>query len=538
MLLSSLSAATPLVLAAYLGSSYGASVFSRGPKLSRAYSLNGVVANDAYDDIIYTVDVFLGGKTYVVQVDSGSSDLWIYTDDPPQIKNQTDVFVKEKYGIGSVQGTIAFAELQFGEFIVPNQAFIYANYSDNPVLQYGAVGIIGLAFDDVEFSPINNALRHAWGADTIAGRSPLSSIFYAYPDASNSYDIALHRQVDEDARSTPSATLFIGEHLEGYDNVTQQPRLPRRVGAGGTWSIVMDSMSINARPRTWKSVLSGVPDGKSVALLDTGSSTTFLPAGWVNDLYANIPGAIRVNDTETGVSWFVPCDTAANISFTFAGIEYPVHPLDLTHVETDIFTIDGKQQNVTFCSNSYDYNDQIELDAVLGDPFLKNVYASFDYGETESSGNNAYIQLLSTTNRDEAWADFTKTRRDVLGGLPPALSPTVVAGAYITRNATNPNSSGPSVSGAIGDVSNVEIGSGDSSFAAVLVAAVLNKWGPVIIGLLAANVLMVTILCIVAIVACTRGVIKGGAKSRSIGASYAPVRVKEAEPSLSETYHD
>lgn len=272
-----------------------------------------------------------------MQVDSGSSDLWIYTDDPPEIKNQTDVFVKEKYGIGSVQGTIAFAELQFGEFIVPNQgepvytpaqraaltlflAFIYANYSDNPVLQYGAVGIIGLAFDDVDFSPINNALKHAWGADTIAGRSPLSSIFHAYPDASNSYDIALHRKVDEDASSTLSATLFIGEHLEGYDNVTQRPslRLPRRVGAGGTWSIVMDSMSINGKPRTWKSVLSGIPDGKSVALLDTGSSTTFLPAGWVDDLYANIPGAIRVNDTETGVSWFVPCDTAANISFTFA----------------------------------------------------------------------------------------------------------------------------------------------------------------------------------------------------------------------------
>lgn len=170
---------------------------------------------------------------------------------------------------------------------------------------------------------------------------------------------------------------------------------------------------------------------------------------------------------------------------------------------------------------------------------VPDVGNSFDYGETESSGNNAYIQLLSTTNRDEAWADFTKTRRDVLGGLPPALSPTVVAGAYITRNATNPTSSGSAVSGAIGDVSNVEIGSGvDSSFAAVLVAAVLNKWGPVIIGLLAANVLMVTILCIVAIVACTRGVIKGGVKSRSIGASYAPVRVKEAEPSLSETYHD
>lgn len=169
---------------------------------------------------------------------------------------------------------------------------------------------------------------------------------------------------------------------------------------------------------------------------------------------------------------------------------------------------------------------------------VPDVGHSFDYGETESSGNNAYVQLLSTTNRDEAWADFTKTRRDVLGGLPPALSPTVVAGAYITRNATKPSSSGSAVSGAIGDVSNVEIGSGDSSFAAVLVAGVLNKWGPAIIGLLAANVLMVTILCVVAIVACTRGVIKGGAKSRSIGASYAPVRVKEAEPSLSETYHD
>ena len=59
-----------------------------------------------------------------------------------------------------------------------------------------------------------------------------------------------------------------------------------------------------------------------------------------------------------------------------SGIEYPVHPLDLTRIQSDVFTIDGKQQNATYCSNSFDYGQLAWLDAILGDPFLKNVYAS------------------------------------------------------------------------------------------------------------------------------------------------------------------
>lgn len=74
-----------------------------------------------------------------------------------------------------------------------------------------------------------------------------------------------------------------------------------------------------------------------------------------------------------------------NKSDTYArsGDDFPVHPLDLTFVATtEIPSADGTStQNVTYCYNTYQYltldpNSFEGFDAVLGDAFLRNVYAS------------------------------------------------------------------------------------------------------------------------------------------------------------------
>ena len=65
------------------------------------------------------------------------------------------------------------------------------------------------------------------------------------------------------------------------------------------------------------------------------------------------------------------------------GVEYPVHPLDLTVLNPVEFPSgsNGTLVNATACMNAYTYISSGEaefgyFDIVLGDSFLRNVYAS------------------------------------------------------------------------------------------------------------------------------------------------------------------
>lgn len=58
---------------------------------------------------------------YTVQMDTGSSDLWIFSNDALKINNRTDIVVTETYGIGQAEGPVVFANFQIGDYKVPNQ---------------------------------------------------------------------------------------------------------------------------------------------------------------------------------------------------------------------------------------------------------------------------------------------------------------------------------------------------------------------------------------------------------------------------------
>ena len=64
-----------------------------------------------------------------------------------------------------------------------------------------------------------------------------------------------------------------------------------------------------------------------------------------------------------------------------SGQSFPVHPLDLTVMQQTEIEVNGQAQNVTFCMNTYQYlaldpTAFSGFDAILGDAFLRNVYAS------------------------------------------------------------------------------------------------------------------------------------------------------------------
>ena len=63
------------------------------------------------------------------------------------------------------------------------------------------------------------------------------------------------------------------------------------------------------------------------------------------------------------------------------GEDFPVHPLDLTIPVVVTLPINGQATKATICINAYQYltldpNSFAGFDIILGDAFLRNVYAS------------------------------------------------------------------------------------------------------------------------------------------------------------------
>lgn len=166
----------------------------------------------------------------------------------------------------------------------------------------------------------------------------------------------------------------------------------------------------------------------------------------------------------------------------------------------------------------------------------------FDFGDGDSSGNSSFMQLLSTTNLDTAWPDFTASRAAALEQLPETIDPQQLIDIYTasTGNSTGSasiNRPGATIKnfGASGAVETTDSSSNDK------LTSLVEKYGPIILGLLAGNLVIGIVLCIIGLVTCLRSVVKSGATTRSIGPSYAPVRFKEAEAygaGERETYHD
>ena len=164
----------------------------------------------------------------------------------------------------------------------------------------------------------------------------------------------------------------------------------------------------------------------------------------------------------------------------------------------------------------------------------------FDYGDTDSSGNQSFVQLISTTDLDEAWPDFKASRAKALAAVPQTIDPATLV-QLANSDSDNSTSTDDNISGADSTSSPVSTPTAaPSENSDDKLYSLVEKYGPVVIGLLAGNILIGVLLCIIGLTACMRGVVKGGAKTRNIGSSYAPVRFKEAEAhgDRESEYHD
>lgn len=190
---------------------------------------------------------------------------------------------------------------------------------------------------------------------------------------------------------------------------------------------------------------------------------------------------------------------------------------------------------------------------------------SFNYGDyrpgKNTTGQKPYVQLLSTSERDAAWADFNAFAAYKLATGPPSADPTsvldlITSFASLTANATSgadssavtsPGSSpspratatsvaSPAASATSDESASVASANGIAEAQDLAVAGAVSdastgdsskddssKYGPVALGLLGANVALGLVILGVTLAMCMRGT------KEKREARYKPIRLPKSE---------
>ncbi|KAH6914912.1 aspartic peptidase domain-containing protein [Coprinopsis sp. MPI-PUGE-AT-0042] len=352
-------------------------------------------------DLLYLADINVGGVDYPVQLDTGSSDLFVVGATYPIPGSQgTNLNLNLSYAIGWASGHIAFAPVDFVNITIPSQALLDAQDAQNPALELGASGIVGLGFN--KLSNIDNELNKTGSAN---GRSLLYNMFAHNPQEPNFIAFALHRATQND--SEIEGSFAIGEFEPEYMAITGNPSIPTWPRHDPyRWNVLLDALIVNDTIIPGTTTKPGAPNNKAVVLLDTGASHTYAPPAVVEALYKDQPNATF--DEEANV-WMLPCNTEINAALQIGGQVFPMHPLDLLipRVSTN-----NKECMGTFIPQIIDW----EFDWLIGDNFLRAVYSIYDFGDFNEEGKmgDPYVKLLSLVDPDEASIEFHNQR----GGEP------------------------------------------------------------------------------------------------------------------------
>lgn len=418
----------------------------------------------SFHDLLYIANVTVGGTEYPLQLDTGSSDLWVKGESSPlPHTNQTTYSLNITYGIGSTSGHIAYTDVEFAGIKVKDQAFIDATVASNPIINYGVSGIVGLGF--TKLSTIDGALQKAGIND---GKSLLYNLFLENPDEPNFIAFALQRTVEHEGDVEGSFT--VGEYEEEYGDVVNSPKIPTfPVADPMRWTVLLDALLMGDSSIPLSTTVQGAPSDKAVVMLDSGTSYTYAPQAVCDAIYGTIQGAQYNNNLGM---WIVPCDAEVDIALQFGSSVYPVHPLDITPANVNDETMcvgSFIPQTVSVGSGQFDW--------LIGDNVMRSLYTVYDFGDFDSSGKmgSPYMQLLTLVDPNVASKEFHSIR----GGTPLT---------NITYNAQDVSSTtGTSAVGA----SSVDVSSELSD--------TLNKlqsYIPAMLAILALNALVILLLAV------------------------------------------
>ncbi|KAG1883932.1 aspartic peptidase domain-containing protein [Suillus subluteus] len=400
--------------------------------------LNLEMVTTSYDSVAYTVPVLAGSaqQNLSLQVDTGSSDLWIASTScstascsstsgrlyDPTSSTPTNASFTISYLSGSVSGPIVWDTIQLGTYNVQNQALAAANMVSDEPLSLDFDGILGLAL------PLNSVIEQEIPPTTNNnpdGASFSSNLFSMTPTSSAPSQPFFSLTFARPGSDALPSLLGIGMHPSSVVPDPSQIKYSTLVSQDAGilfWKTNVQAITVYVNGQARPVVLGESVTGAAfpTALLDSGMPFIITTSPIANGIY----GALGISPASDG-NYYVPCTTPLNMTITLDGQpELPIHPLDLTSEPSG-------QQNSQYCVGLIQADDSQLTptsdvgDMVLGVPFMRNVYTVLAYepppfNMSVYTGIRPTLGLMGLTNITQALDEFNNVRvlNQPLDGTP------------------------------------------------------------------------------------------------------------------------
>ncbi|KAH8107980.1 acid protease [Cristinia sonorae] len=358
------------------------------PALLSADSVNppgrelGNITHDSFgtavklsDDVVVNFDMLYYGplsfgtppQVLTVSIDTGSADLWVTSgcrgcDNAQYFPKESSTYKpgdKEQfsitYGQGNAVGVLVQDVVSAGPLSVNDQYFGAVSVESDNFNSDPNSGLIGLAFGTIATSKQPTFFEGLLATHQI--EFPIFSVHLT------------RKQID-------GSEICFGclDMSKTTGGISWLPLISKTY-----WTVAMDGIYATKDDMVKTDIM---------AAIDTGASLINLPAKLTAEFYALIPGS-RDATADVGPGYYIyPCSSTLEVSLSFSGKKFSIHPDDLNIGEVSessgdcIGSIVGMGDGVP---------DNL---AIIGDAFLKSWYATFDYaGEKVGfapSVNNAH----------------------------------------------------------------------------------------------------------------------------------------------------
>ncbi|VDB91841.1 unnamed protein product [Peniophora sp. CBMAI 1063] len=387
---------------------------------ARANSTVGVEVENV-SNVEYLGNITLNGETFTVILDTGSADLWVAGSVPNS--NDLGKTVSLSYAIGTAKGNVNSAKLTFDDYSVDNQAFVLVTDTSTFSSDFATAaykGLLGLGPNS------GSVIYRKLDADDNGGDSALFRIFEESQATSQFITLYLNR-LDSTGKSTNQSEFTISEVIPGFEAVQQQQKLtikdvPTLTDADQHWAVLSDAWGLTGPDGNFVEIGSTVPrvdDDKLVAVIDSGFTYSQVPRDMSDAIYGRVQGAWY---DETQELWRVPCAQELSITFHFGGVDFPIHPLDVSTSDITVTQAGTKYCTGTFQPITTAFSLLGEYDIILGMSFLRNAYVLIDFGDFVDNGKDTsdpFVQMLPTTTNTTAHVEFQSAR----GNSSPTLLP-------------------------------------------------------------------------------------------------------------------
>ncbi|KAK6507718.1 hypothetical protein TWF481_006140 [Arthrobotrys musiformis] len=337
-----------------------------------------VEAEDVQNDSLYLAEVMIGTppKGFWLDFDTGSADCWVWSTNLPkktiQANPEKQVYDATasssstpqsgttwniSYGDGSTAGgTVVTDILTLGGLTIESQSIELENHLSQSFIDGEGSGLLGLAFSNINTCRPEPVLTPV---DMLIQQSNIPKDAEVFTCKLGSW-----RDSDEPDRGESFYTFgFIHQPTLDFCGITADKIYYTKIdNSGGFWQFSSTSVTVNGK------VVKRAKTNVSIA--DTGTTLALLDDAACYAIYKQIPGA--------------------KYSSSYQGFIFPasVTEAQLPVVKVDVggrgFVIQKEDLGFADAGNGYIYGGvqsrgDLPLD-ILGDTFLKGVYAIFDVG--------------------------------------------------------------------------------------------------------------------------------------------------------------